>query len=162
MRDMVQFIQSFSCDYNGIDLGDLKTSYPEPQNDPQIHEILSEMDGSLGWIRLDRTDINDVIHEWEFDVGYTMNGRGFKENPFGIVKKLVPSDAVLDNSKMLQWIDLAQHMGYELNVFERRNWVSSGTLVDAGDVLTLPFYGTWKDVAPYYKTLREDFQANIK
>jgi hypothetical protein len=43
-------------------------------------------------------------------------------------------------------------------------WYGTGSrdCVDAGDVLTLPFYGTWKDVAPYYKTLREDFQANIK
>jgi hypothetical protein len=49
-------------------------------------------------------------------VGYTMNGKGFQEKPFGIVKKFVASDAAMDDLKMLQWIDLAQHMGYELHI----------------------------------------------
>jgi hypothetical protein len=63
---------------------------------------------------------------------------------------------------MVQWIGLAEYMGYELSIFEPRNWVGPGTLVDAGDVLTLPFYGRWKDAVPYYKTLREQFQATSK
>jgi hypothetical protein len=77
VKDMVRFLRSFSSDHDGIDLGDLRPSDPDHQNDMQIRKILSEMDGSLGWVRLDRTDINDVIRRWELDAGYTMNGRGF-------------------------------------------------------------------------------------
>jgi hypothetical protein len=47
-------------------------------------------------------------------------------------------------------------MGFKLNVFEQRNWVSSGTLVDGADVLTLPFCGNWDEVAPYYANLRKN------
>ena len=63
---------------------------------------------------------------------------------------------------MVQWTDLAEYMGDELSIFEPRNWVGPGTLVDAGDVLTLPFYRTWKDCVPSYKTLREQSQATSK
>jgi hypothetical protein len=61
LKDMVLFLRSFSSDYDGIDLDDLKPSGP---NDMQTCKILAEMDGSLGWIRLDWTDVNDVIHRW--------------------------------------------------------------------------------------------------
>jgi len=119
------------------------------------------MDGSLGWIRLDREDINNIICRWGLDIGYTMNGTGFQEHPFGIVKKLVVSDATLDNRKILQWLDLAHHLGYDLQVFEPRNWIGEGILVDSGDVLTIPFQGKWQSVAQSYKTFRAKFQADI-
>jgi hypothetical protein len=48
-------------------------------------------------------------------------------------------------------------MGFKLNVFEPRNWVGSGTLVDGADVLTLPFCGKWDEVATYYANLRKKF-----
>ncbi len=68
----------------------------------QGHKILSEMDGSLGWIRLDCIDINNLIRRWELDVGYMMNSTGFHKNFFGIVKKFVESNKSLNERKMLQ------------------------------------------------------------
>lgn len=133
----------------------------EGPNSIQLHTILSDMDGSLGWIRLDYEDMNNVIRKWGLDIGYTMNGTGFRENPFGIVKKLVVSDAPLNNQKILRWLDLAEYMGYDLHVFEPRNWIGEGILVDGGDVLTLPFQGTWQTMAQSYKTSRAKFQADV-
>ncbi|OAP54894.1 hypothetical protein AYL99_10594 [Fonsecaea erecta] len=118
------------------------------------------MDGSLGWIRLDRKDMNKVIRIWGLDVSYTMNGIRFQDNPFGIIKKLVTPDTPLDNGKMQQWMHLAHYMGYSLRAFERRNWIGPGILVDGGDVLTLPFQGTWQTAAQAYKRflLEQDYE----
>ncbi|OAL26628.1 hypothetical protein AYO20_09969 [Fonsecaea nubica] len=155
-RDMIQFLRSFSSDH------DAWTLENEDQNNIQVRQILSEMDGSLGWIRLDRRDMNKIIHTWGLDVGYTMNGMGFQDNPFGIMKKLVAPDTPLDNGKMRQWMHLAHYMGYSLRVFERRNWIGSGILVDGGDVLTLPFQGTWQTATQAYKAflLEQDCETD--
>ena len=90
-----------------------------------------------------------------------MNRREYQEHPFGIVKKFVASESPLDNCKILQWMDVAQYMGYELYIFDWRNWVGSGRLVDGGDVLTLPFEGRWDKVAASYKLLRTNFLVNV-
>jgi hypothetical protein len=56
LKDMVLFLRSSSSDHAEIDLGSLRPSDPDDRNDMQIRNILSEMDGSLGRIRLNRTD----------------------------------------------------------------------------------------------------------
>src|SRR5436305_14705903 len=56
------------------------------------------MDGSCGWARLNRDDINKLVRRWDLDLGYAMDGRYFQESPFGIVKKFVRSEDALDNT----------------------------------------------------------------
>ncbi|KAI9730985.1 MAG: hypothetical protein M1834_005446 [Cirrosporium novae-zelandiae] len=119
----------------------------QQQHDPQINNILSDMDGSYGWLRLNRDDVNTLLRRWDLDLGYDMNGRYFQENPFAIVKKYVRSDATLDYVKLSKWINLAHYMGFKLSVFHEKNWVGEGVLVDGADVQTLPFCGRWKEVA---------------
>lgn len=155
---MLRFLQSFSSDHEAWTNEKLGH---QGANSMQVRKIISDMDGSLGWIRLDYEDMNNVIRKWGLDTGYSMNGTGFREHPFGIVKKLIVSDASLDNQNLLRWLDLAQYMGYDLHVFEPRNWMGEGILVDAGDVLTLPFQGTWQNVAQSYQTIRAKFLADL-
>lgn len=155
---MLRFLRTFSSDRDSPATDPLDQESP---NDTEVRTILSEMDGSFGWIRLEREDINKIIFKWDLDIGFTMNGSGFQEHPFGIVKKLVVSDTPLDHRKILRWFDLAHRLGYDLALFEPRNCIGPGILVDSGDVLTLPYEGRWKHVAQSYKWSRERLQAVI-
>jgi hypothetical protein len=150
LKDMIQFLRSFSSDQKIKGNVELGIADPNHEYNSQIYNILSDMDGSHGWIRLDCDDINKVIRRWELDVRYTMNGGGFQESPFGIVKTFIESDAILNKVKMLQWMDLVHYMGFKLNVYQERNWIDSRVLMNAADVLTLPFCGKCKHVAVSY------------
>lgn len=161
-EDMTCFLKSFAPD---LDPGPVKEAWPsdfERQNNSSIRDILSEMDGSLGWIRLDRDDVDKLIRKWDLDLGHTMNGGLFKENPFGIVKKFVPSDPARDDFKMVQWCGLAAYMGYELQMYKEKNWPGPGVLVEAGDVVTVELNGSWKTIVPDYKILQQRFRANTQ
>lgn len=152
-KDMIQLLRSFSSDGEGKgNRGIGRAAEPDreisnPTEDTcsmsssEIYDVLLGMDGSLGSMRLDCDDINNVIRRWELDVGFDMNGRCFQESPFAIVKRFVAPNAALDDIKMCQWVNLAHHMGLELKVLEPRNWRGSETLADAADVLTLLFNG---------------------
>ncbi|KIW84474.1 hypothetical protein Z517_03724 [Fonsecaea pedrosoi CBS 271.37] len=158
LDDMLRFLRSFSSDH---DTRNQKGKDDQAPNTTESCKILSDMDGSLGWIRLNHKDMNYLIRKWELDVGFTMNGAGFQDDPFGIVKKLVVSNAPLDPPKIVRWLDLASYLGFDLSVFEPRNWLGEGILVDSGDVLTLPFQGKWQIMAQSHKTLRAKFQAEV-
>jgi hypothetical protein len=93
LKDMTRFLRSFSSDQRVQD-------NREFGHDSQIKNILSDMDGSCGWVRLNRDDINNLVRRWDLDLGYAMNGRYFQESPFGIVKKYVRSGDALDNVKL--------------------------------------------------------------
>jgi hypothetical protein len=93
LKDMTRFLRSFSSDQRVQD-------NREFGHDSQIKNILSDMDGSCGWVRLNRDDINNLVRRWDLDLGYAMNGRYFQESSFGIVKKYVRSGDALDNVKL--------------------------------------------------------------
>lgn len=105
----------------------------------ELRELAAEMDGSQGWTRIHMDDMNRVLYEWELKRTGAMNGAFFHDHPFAIVKKWTPRVVPMDPRRMILWLDLAEYLGFHLHTFKSRSWVGPAILVDANDVLTLPF-----------------------
>ena len=82
---MVRILRAFSLDRDCGALKEPRSLEFGRQNDVQIRDVLSEMDGSLAWVRMDLDDANKMIRKWCLDLGHTMNGGLFREDPFGVV-----------------------------------------------------------------------------